>query len=141
MNKVRVFLFVAFLIGALATASAALSGDYNYIAAKDLNDRLGVGSPMIIIDICPAQQFASGHVKGSIETNAYPVKTPAEKDRLAQQLPKLQASVDDIVVVCPGGAGGAKRTIDFYKANGVDGKRLLILEKGMNQWPYKTEKN
>ncbi len=141
MKKARVFLFMMFLIGALPTASAALAGDYNYIAAKDLKDRLDAGNSPIIIDICPAEQYAAGHVKGAIETNAYPVKTEAEKTLLAKQLPMLQETDEDIVVVCPGGAGGAKRTIHFYKTKGVDEKRLLILEKGMNKWPYETEKN
>jgi rhodanese-related sulfurtransferase len=140
MKNVRVFLLITFLTCALATVATAAE-DYNYIAAKAVKDRLDAGSPMIIVDICPAQQFAGGHLAGSIETNAYPVKTDAEKGRLAQQLAKLQASADDIVVVCPGGAGGAKRTVDFYKTQGVDEKRLLILEQGMNQWPYETEKN
>jgi rhodanese-related sulfurtransferase len=140
MKNVRVFLLITFLACALATVATAAE-DYNYIAAKDVKDRLDAASPMIIVDICPAQQFAGGHLAGSIETNAYPVKTDGEKDRLAQQLPKLQASADDIVVVCPGGAGGAKRTVDFYKTRGVDEKRLLILEQGMNQWPYETEMN
>jgi hypothetical protein len=36
--------------------------------------------------------------------------------------------------------GGAKNTFDFYKSNGVEEKRLLILEKGMDKWLYE-EKN
>lgn len=95
---------------------------------------------MIIINICPVEQFAKGHIKGSLETNAYPVKTKEEKARLAEYLPKIKASTDDVVIVCPRGGGGAKRTFDFYKSSGIEEKRLLILEKGMNKWPYETEK-
>jgi hypothetical protein len=54
-------------------------------------------------------------------------------------LPKIESSADDVVIVCPKGGGGAKKTYDFYKSKGVDEKRLLILEKGMGGWPYKTE--
>jgi len=39
----------------------------------------------------------------------------------------------------PGGGGGAKRTVDCYKSKGVAEDRLLILEKGMDAWPYEKE--
>jgi len=77
--------------------------------AKDLNARLTARSPMIIIDICPAEQFAKGHIKGSIETNAYPVKTDAERARLVELLPKIKASSEDVFIVCPKGGGGLKK--------------------------------
>ena len=118
----------------------AASSNYKYISAADLQKRINDGSPMILIDICPVEQFAKGHIRGSIETNAYPVKTQAEKDRLAQYLPKIKASSDDVIIICPRGGGGAKNTFDFYKSNDVDAERLLILEKGMEAWPYETEK-
>jgi rhodanese-related sulfurtransferase len=94
---------------------------------------------MIIIDICTVEQFAQGHIKGSIETNAYPVKTVEEKARLAEHLDTLKASTDDVVIVCPRGGGGAKNTFDFYKDNGIAASRLLILKKGMDKWPFDTE--
>lgn len=94
---------------------------------------------MILIDICSAEQFAKGHIKGSIETNAYPVKTEEEKARLAKHLPTMKASTEDVIIVCPRGGGGAKNTFDFYKANGIDENRMLILEKGMDKWPFQTE--
>lgn len=131
-------ILVIFLLQA-ATCAWAASATYNYIAAKDLRNRINARSELIIIDICPAEQFAEGHVKGSIETNAYPVKTEAEKYRLAKQLPRIKDSRDDVVIVCPRGGGGAKRTVDYLNANGIDEKRLLILEKGMDKWPYETE--
>ncbi len=131
-------LTILFLAAGLAWADAA--GDYNFISAQTLQKRIQENSPPIIIDICPAEQFAQGHIDGSIETNAYPVKTEAEKARLAEHLTKIKASPDQVVIVCPRGAGGAKRTYEFYKANGVENSRLLILEKGMNGWPYGTVK-
>jgi len=118
----------------------AASSSYKYISAADLQKRIQAGSPMVLIDICQVEQFARGHIKGSIETNAYPVKTQAEKDRLAQYLPKIKESSDDVIIICPRGGGGAKNTFEFYKSSGVDEKRLLILEKGMEAWPFETEK-
>lgn len=140
MKKTIAIFSILLLTGAVGPGWAHASGGYKYITAKDLNARIGAGSPMIIVDICPAEQFAKGHVKGSIETNAYPVKTDAERARLAVLLPKIQSTSADVVIVCPRGGGGAKRTVDYYKSKGVDENRLLILEKGMNGWPYETEK-
>ena len=138
----KVFAIVLTLLFAVAssTAWAATSEGYRYITADDLNVRLSSGPPMIIIDICPIEQFAKGHIKGSIETNAFPVKTDAEKARLSELLPKIKASNDDIIIICPRGGGGATNTFDYYKANGVVENRMLILEKGMDKWPYETER-
>ncbi|ROQ92096.1 rhodanese-like domain-containing protein [Desulfosoma caldarium] len=140
MKKKLFILSIVFLAGVVGIGLAHASGQYNYISAEDLNARLAAGSPMIIVDICPAEQYAKGHIKGAIETNAYPVKTEAEKARLAELLPKIQSSTEDIIIVCPRGGGGAKKTVDFYKSKGVEESRLLILEKGMDAWPYETEK-
>jgi hypothetical protein len=38
------------------------------------------------------------------------------------------------------GGGAAKNTVDYFKAQGIDPKRLLILEKGIYNWPYETGK-
>jgi len=135
----KIVLITAILLITLGLKIEASAGDYNFISAEDLHKRVAAESSMIIVDILPAEQFAKGHIKGAIETNAYPVKTEAEKARLAEQLPKIMESTDDVVIICPRGSGGAKRTFDFYKENGVAEKRLLILEKGMNGWPYEVE--
>jgi rhodanese-related sulfurtransferase len=137
-------LFPALLIVLLTVASAGafwFSGGYNYISAEEVQSRLENGPSMILLDICAVEQFSKGHIPGSIETNAYPVQSDADRERLAKVLPKIQDSSDQVVIVCPGGGSGAKRTVDYYKAQGVDEERLLILEKGMNNWPYETVSN
>lgn len=121
------------------SAMASLAGDYNYISQDDLQKRLQAKDAMILLDICPVEQFASGHIPGSIETNAFPVKTDEEKALLDAKLPTISASSDDVVIVCPRGGGGARNTFDFYTSKGVAQKRLLILEKGMDNWPYEKE--
>ena len=63
-----------------------------------------------------------------------------EKARLAAILPKLEDSTADIVIICPRGLGSAIRTVDYYRAKGVNPNRMFILEKGISQWPYETEK-
>lgn len=130
-----------FLWVVMAVSTGALAADdYNFITAQDLKKRMDANARLILVDICPVEQFAKGHIQGSIETNAYPLKTEEEKARLAEVLPRLKASTDDVVVVCPGGGGGAKRAVDFYKTSGIEERRLLILEKGMDKWPYETKK-
>jgi len=136
----RTFLLLTILCLAAGICWADASEDYNYISAAALKARIDTKTPVTIVDICPVAQYAAGHIQGSLETNAYPVKTQAEKEKLAKLLPGIKASSDDIVIICPRGAGGAKRAYDFYKAQGIEKHRLLILEKGMNGWPYDAEK-
>ena len=38
------------------------------------------------------------------------------------------------MIVCPRGAGGAKRTYDHLLQQGIAAERLLILEKGQEGW-------
>lgn len=122
----------------LLLSTAAHAFGYNYISQDSMKQRLETKEPMLIVDICPAPQFAKGHLPGSIETNAYPVKTDAERAKLTPTLAMLKASSKPVVVVCPGGGGGAKRTVDYLEDNGIAKDRLLILEKGMNGWPYQV---
>jgi rhodanese-related sulfurtransferase len=140
MKKTMVLLWIFLIAGVFGTAWAISPGGYRYITAKDLKDRIDAESPMIIIDVCPAQLFAKRHIRGSIETNAYPVKTESEKAKLVQLLAKIKSSTDDIIIVCPMGGGGARNTVDYFKMQGIDAKKLLILEKGIFNWPYETDK-
>jgi rhodanese-related sulfurtransferase len=123
----------------ISQARASINEEYKFISPEVLYSRIKAGdSSIIILDICPVEQFAKGHIPGAIETNASPAQTPEEKARLEAAMPKLVGD-KDIVVICPGGGGGAKRTVDLYKSKGIDAKRLLILENGMNKWPYEKE--
>lgn len=92
---------------------------------------------MIIVDIQPAKDFEAHHFEGSIETNAYPVKTEEDKAKLNKALEKAMASKDDIVIICPRGKGGAMNTYKYLQSKGIDEKRLFILEGGIAGWPYK----
>ena len=134
MKKLSIAVLTVLLLPVLAWAT-----EYNSISQDAMRAKLDAGEQITIVDICPLDQYAKGHLPGSIETNAYPVKTDEERAKLTAVLPRLQASADPIVIVCPGGKGGAKRTYEYYKGQGIDESRLLILEKGMNGWPYQTE--
>jgi rhodanese-related sulfurtransferase len=138
MKKKLIYVLMGIMVFT-GVAWASSAGGYNYITAEGLERRIKQGPPIILIDICPVDRFAKGHIPGSIETNAYPSKTDEETARLDKVMSKIRASSDDVVIVCPSGAGGARNTVDYYKSKGVPEKRLLILEKGMGGWPYEKE--
>lgn len=123
-------------VSVLLVAAVALAADYRYVKQDTFKGWLESGRPMIIVDIQAPEAFAKGHFKGALETNAYPVKSDEEKKRLDATLEKINATRDDVVIVCPRGGGGAKSTCDYLKSRGVDENRLLILEKGSEGWPW-----
>jgi rhodanese-related sulfurtransferase len=134
MKKIAQVLTV---VSILCMAATALAVDYRFVSQDDFKQWLENGKKMIIVDIQPPAEFEKGHFKGAIETNAYPVKTDEEKVRVDKTLQQINSSPDDIVIVCPRGGGGAKRTWDYLKAKGVPEKRMYILEKGSEGWPYR----
>ncbi len=139
MLKYGAMVGAVLLVLGVGNAQAFLSifsGGYQYISADELNKRLQNGDAMVLLDICPADEFAEGHIAGSIETNAYPTQTEEERGRLNNGLAALQAGDEDIIIICPGGGGGAKRTVDYYKAQGIAEKRFYILENGLRKWPH-----
>ncbi len=94
MKKKLTAVLMIFLISAPGTWAASSDG-YNTISAADLQKRLQSKSPMILLDICPVEQFAKAHIPGAIETNAYPVDTDEQRQQLAKVLPQIQSSQDD----------------------------------------------
>ena len=126
-----------FAVALLLCAVPVLAGGYNYVAPDQFKQWLEKGKDMSIVDIQVPDEFQQHHFKGSLETNSYPVKSADDKQKLDAVLPKLAATQNDVVVICPRGGGGAKNTYDYLKENGVSEKRLYILEEGMQGWPYK----
>lgn len=117
-------------------AAFALAADYKYVEPAQFRDWLVQGKDMAIVDIQVPAEFQQHHFKGALETNAYPVKTPAEKQRLDAIVPKLATGGNDVVIICPRGGGGAKNSVDYLKGKGIDEKRIFILKEGMQRWPY-----
>ena len=126
-----------FLSLALLLYSAVPAFAENYVKPDQFKQWIETSKPVRIVDIQPHADFEKHHFKNAIETNAFPAKTDAEKERIDRILPTLQASKDDIVIVCPRGGGGAKNTYEHLKAKGIPETRLFILEKGVDGWPYK----
>lgn len=125
------------IVLSLAFAATAMAANYGYVEPEQFKQWLESGKPMQVLDIQVPAEFQKHHFKGALETNAFPVKTAEEKKRLDLVIPKLAASREDIVVVCPRGGGGAKNTYDYLKEQGVAEKRIYILKDGMQGWPFK----
>ena len=132
MKKIAAITSAFLLLIAVAVSAAG----HNYVSQVQFKEWLETGRKMVVIDIQAPAEFSKRHFKGSLETNAYPVKTDDERKRLDAALEKINASKCDVVVVCPRGGGGAKNTYEYLKMKGVDEKRLFILEKGMEGWPH-----
>ena len=129
--------FCILLTALLGLTQMAFAADYQYVSAEELRGWLETAKPVLLIDIQEAQDFAAHHIKGSVETNGYPVKSDEDRARLQSALKMgLAGKYDSVVVVCPRGKGGAKRTYDFLAQKGVPVAKLFILTGGMAKWPY-----
>lgn len=110
--------------------------EYQYYTADQVKDIVENNKPAILLDVQVKEDFDKHHIKGAIPTYAYPAKTDEDTAKLDSVLDKIKSSKDPVVVICPGGAGGATRSIDYLTKKGVDEKRFFILEKGQKGWTY-----
>ncbi|WP_250676007.1 rhodanese-like domain-containing protein [Paraclostridium ghonii] len=109
---------------------------YNYYTADELKEAIEGKKDITLVDIQVKDEYDKHHIKGTIPTYAYPAEKSEETAKLDKVLPKLEENKNPIIVVCPGGGGGAKRTIDYLESKGVKSDRLFILENGQKGWPY-----
>ncbi|WP_251859533.1 rhodanese-like domain-containing protein [Clostridium sp. Marseille-Q2269] len=112
------------------------SKKFNYIKADELKSKIEKKEKVIILDIQVKDEFDKHHIKGAIETSAYPVKTDEDKAKLDKVMDKLTSSEEPIAIICPKGKGGAEKTYNYLKGKGIKEDRLLILEKGQSGWTY-----
>lgn len=108
---------------------------YNYISADETAKLMREdASKLVLVDIQEKPDFTEEHLKGAVATYAYPVKTDAEKARLAEILPQIKPN-QKVVIVCPRGGGGADRAYDFYLEKGLKKEQLFTLKGGQYEWP------
>jgi rhodanese-related sulfurtransferase len=121
---------------ALVTTLAASAGaaSYRYMPAAELERRLKAKEPVVVLDIQVEPEYREHRIKGAKPTYAYPVKSPEDKAKLEAALKEIASSKAPVVIVCPRGAGGAERTVDYFLEKGVSADRLYILEKGQAGW-------
>lgn len=116
---------------------AAVFQSFNFVNPADFKQWLETDKPMIIVDIQDKAAFAAHHFSGSIETNAYPVKSETEQKRIDPAVAQFKSTGHTVVVICPRGGGGAKRCYSYLKSHGVAENQLYILKGGVDKWPYK----
>ena len=133
MKKISLIILVFFGLANMA----AMFQSFNYLEAKDFKQWLEDGKPVIVVDIQVAEEFAAHHFSGSIETNAYPVKSDDDRRKIDQVVTAFEKTGHDVVVICPRGGGGAKRCYSYLKSRGVPEAKLTILKGGVAKWPYK----
>jgi len=129
----RKSLFLALVLTFIMVGTAFA---YNTISADQVKSLIEQQKSVFLVDIQPENDFTKHHLVGSIETNAYPVKSDEDKARLDNIFPLIEGSTAPVVVVCPRGGGGAQRTYDYLKSQGIAEERLVILEGGITGWPF-----
>lgn len=123
-------------LGMLLVVPFTYAQSYNYISASDLKKRIESGDRVFLLDIQVEKEYSKHHIANTFATYAYPVESADDRAKLKSALEKIRNSKEDIIIVCPRGAGGAKRTYEYLKAEGIVSNRLFILEKGQSGWPY-----
>lgn len=130
-HVVKLVLVVCLLCGA-ATASGA---DFASVDAATLNGWLSAKKPIVLADIQKSNAFLKHHFYGSVETDAYPVKTASEKSKLTVILRKFQETGNDIVIIGPRGSSAAKRAAKYLIDKKVPAEKVFILQGGIKDWP------
>ena len=130
--------FILLSILLLVPGISVAKNQYNYISATQLESRLTANQPTNLIDIQVKEEFSEHHIKGAIPTYAYPVKSDTDRTKLDTTIGQISSNSDPVVIVCPRGGGGAKRTYDYLLQQSVSEERLLILEKGQSGWAYSS---
>ncbi len=109
---------------------------YQYYTAEQLKTAIENKDDIYLIDIQPKEDYDAHHIVGTVPTYAYPADTDDLRSKIDVTLDEINKTDKPIIVICPGGGGGAKNTIDYLTTKSVDAKRMFILEKGQKGWPY-----
>lgn len=128
---------IVFLVFFILLVKVAFAQNYNFLKAEDFKKWVDSSKKIHIIDVQREEDFRKKHIKGSIGTDAYPVKTEQDKVKLDKVISRVKIDNLDIVIVCPRGGGAAKNAFDYLKSKGINEKRLYILEGGIKGFPYK----
>ena len=134
MKKLLLVLTVIGLVF-VGCGSVEQKAQYNYIdAGKTAELMREDSSKLVLVDIQERDDYAEEHLKGAIETYAYPVKTDEERARLTALIPNIKDN-QKVIVICPKGGGGADRAYDFFLENGIKKENLFTLIDGQYGWP------
>ncbi len=132
MKRITVLAAVFFLmIAGIATAGI----EYNYIDSDSLMQSLQEKKPVHLVDIQKKNDFLQHHFFGSLETDAYPVKSEQEMSRINEVIHDLQATDKPVVIIGPRGTRAAGRAYAYLLEQGITAQRLAILKNGVRGWP------
>jgi len=122
------------LVLLLASTGMCRKKGYNYISVQEVKARMDAGDhengSMVITTSQTEKEYKTGYIKAAYPTFARPLKTDADFAKLVPLLNKVKDTSEDIVFICPRGKSGAERPYDYFKKNGINENRLLILEGG-----------
>jgi len=118
------------------TSKESEEKQYQYYTAEQLKTAIESKDNIYLLDIQVKEDYDKHHIVGTVPTYAYPADTEELTSKIDVTLDDINKTDKPIIVVCPGGGGGAKKTIDYLTTKGVDASRMFILEKGQKVWPY-----
>jgi thiosulfate/3-mercaptopyruvate sulfurtransferase len=122
----------------LTLASIAVAKDYNYISPQELKIRLDAGEiekgTMVMFSTQTEKEYATGYLPTAIQTFARPLESETDFRKLDPVLAKVKDTTEDIIIICPRGGSGATRPFDYFKQNGINPDRLLVLTKGQEAY-------
>ncbi|RUM38511.1 MAG: hypothetical protein DSY57_02480 [Desulfobulbus sp.] len=132
MKKITVFAFV-FLLVAVGVAQA--SSGVNFIDSDRFMKYLEKKKPVYMVDIQKKNDYLRHHFYGALPTNAYPVRSGQDRDRLKTILAEIRKTRNPIVIIGPRGSRAAKRAYAYLLQQGIAPERLAVLKKGIRGWP------
>jgi rhodanese-related sulfurtransferase len=129
----------AVVLGLMVALQGALFGffgkDYNYITAQETAELIRTApESIVLVDIQEKAGFDKEHLKGAVDTYAYPVKSAEDKAKIAAIMSDIKPD-QKVIFVCPRGGGGADRAYDYLVENGISEANVFTLDKGQEGWP------
>ena len=117
---------------ALLAAAPCMAAGYNYVAAGQLKQWLAGHKKLVIVDLQPADEFRERHYDDSLWVGPLAGKNSSAFKKLDRIGKRQLKSAAEIVIVSCTGAKDARQALDRLSGLGIDRKRLLILEQGMD---------
>ncbi len=119
------------LWGAASVGAAGL----RYVDAEQFKQWLSEKRPLILADIQKLNDYRKHHFYGAISTTAYPVKSDADRAKLAAVVEMFRKTGNMIVIIGPRGKASARRAFVYLAGQGVPPDKIVILSGGIHDWP------
>lgn len=140
MRRTLLFSMILLISSALLVGcqSDNTKPEYNYISPKELKVRLDRGDiengRMMMFTTQTEKEYATGYLEAAIPTYARPLEADADFRKLDPVLAQVKTTSEDIIIICPRGGSGATRPFDYFKENGINTDRMLILTGGQEAY-------